>query len=935
MMRNWLGVSPARAGTIGVLLATLALSGCGAFLTNHYRIERARREMRSGEWQDAAFDLKTVLRKDPHDTQAWLLLARLSLDAADRNGAQSALRHALAAGAKGAEVERLRARIWLSTGEAKTLLAALAHHTLHLKEPERTVFLAHAELDTGNPAQAIETLKPVLAGQAPPVEAEDLLAASLAQEGKLGEALKRLHAAARLDPRSPEPLLLAGRVEEWLGQYPGAERSLAGAMKRMKPSEPITHRVVALIGLTESRLALGEVALAAKSQAALAHLEPEAPETHLLDARIKLARKHLLSGTTELERVVAGDPGFVQARMLLGAVFLQRGDLEQAQQQLEHVVSQTPDNLEARKLLAEVQLKLGEPGEALSVLTPALAAPGLDPQLLKLFGLAARRSGHSGALLQALEREQHAHPNEEAAAVNLAAVYLSSGKAPQALSLLEKTRDSADLYRDKLLITALLATRGPQAAGQQVDSLLAAQPENPAMLTLAASYEVSQNQLGPARTLLRRALTLDPNDAGSLLDLARVEVAQGDVTAAERRLTAAVSAHPQALPLRLALADMLLRTRAFAQARTVLQAAPHARTLTGVQFALARVALAQGDLRQANSALDRAIAARPGEAAVVEDAGAMLMQANHYGAALERFTQATQLQPGNAFYWLDSARAQLALNRPVAARDSLRKAGKLKPHWLPVVGMRSMIDVREHRAQAALARVDALVAAQPRNPGALALRGDVERALGDDAAALSAYGEAQRLQPSPVVAVKLYQTRLAAHLADPAEPLTQWLKRAPGDWRVRGVLGDYYLLVAHAPLEAERELKTVVAQAPDDPVALNNLAWLLGKRGDPAARSYAERAYHLAPQSPGVNDTLGWILTKQGRESQGLPYLARAVKLAPKDPELAYHYAYALAKSGRAAEARKILTRILSSPQPFDARGKAKHLLAALGRSSS
>ena len=935
MTRNRLGVSPARAGTIGVVLATLALSGCGAFLTSHYRIEQARREMKSGEWQDAAFELKTVLRKEPHNIRAWLLLAQLSLDAADRNGAHSALQHALAAGAKGAEVNGLRARVWLATGHAKALLAALAHHTLPLQEPDRTLFLAHAELATGKPARAIETLKPLLAAKRPPTEAQVLLAEALARQGKLGEALERLEGATRLDPKSPEPRLLAGRIEEWLGEYPAAERSLTGALKRMKPSEPITHRVVALIGLTESRLALGEVASAAASQKVLAHLEPMAPETQLLNARLRLARRHLLSGTSELERLVAADPSFVQARMLLGAVLLQRGDLEQAQQELARVVSQTPENLQARKLLADVQLKLGEPGEALSVLTPTLSAPSLDPQLLKLFGLAARRSGDSQALIRALERAERAHPNDETAAINLAAVYLSTGQASQALALLEKTRDSGNVYRDKLLIIALLATHGQQAAGQQVASLLAAHPRDPALLDLAASYEVSQNQLDPARTLLRRALALDPGDVGSLLDLVRVEVAQGDGTAAERRLTAAVSAHPRDLPVRLALADTLLGARDFARARTVLEAAPHARTAPSVQFALARVALAQGDVSEANHALNRAIAARPGQAPIVEDAGALLMQAGHYGAALGRFTQATQMKPGNALYWLNSARAQLALNRTVAARASLWKAGKLKPHWLPVVGLLAMIDLREHRAQAALSRVDALVASQPRNPGALALKGDVERALGQDAAALSAYGEAQMLQPSAVVAVNLYQTRLAAHLADPAQPLVQWLQRVPGDWSVRGVLANYYLLVAHEPLQAQRELKTVVAQAPDDPVALNNLAWLLGKRGDPRARAYAERAYRLAPRSPGVNDTLGWILAKQGQDSEALPYLARAVKLAPKNPQLAYHYAYALDKSGQAAEARRILSRILSSSQPFDARGRAKRLLAALGRPST
>lgn len=930
MMRNRLGVSPARAGSVGVLLASLALTGCGAFLTSHYRIERAQRAMSSGDWQDAAFELHAVVRKDPRNIQAWVLLARLSLDADDRNGAQSALKHALAAGAKGPKVDELRARIWLATGQAKALLAALAGHSLHLTEPDRTLLLARAQLATGEPAQTIETLEPLLARQPPPTEAQDLLAEALARQGKLAQALEHLRTAARLDRKSPEPPLLAGRIEELLGQYPAAERSLAEALKRMRPSEPIAHRVIALIGLTESRLALGEVASAAKSHKALASLEPEAPETRLLGARIKLAHKDLVGGTSELESVVADAPNFVQARLALGAALLERGQLEQAQQQLQQVITRTPDNLQARKLLAEVQLKLGQPGPALSVLTPALNAPSLDPQLLSLFGLAARRSGNSQALLTALERERRAHPQDEATAVNLAAVYLSTGHAAQALSLLESTRDNGDPRRDKLLITTLLATRGRDAANRQVASLLAARPHDPAVLNLAASYAASQGQLHRARTLLRQALALDSNDLGSLIDLARVEVAQGDAAAAERRLAAALSAHPQALAVRLALAQTLLHTRSFAKARGVLEAASHARTEPGVQFALAQVALAQGDLHQANTALDRAIAARPGQAALVENAGTLLMQGNDYAAALARFTQATQMQPANALYWLDSARAQLALNRPVAARVSLEKAGQLQPHWLPVVAMLAMIDLRQGNRHSALSRVDALLASQPHDPGALALKGDVEGALGDSAAALTAYGEAQKLRPSAAVAVKLYHMRLLAHRGDPSGPLTQWLKRVPTDWRVRDVLGNYYVL-AHASRQAEQEFKTVVAQVPDDTVALNNLAWLLGKRGDPQAQSFAERAYRLAPQSAGINDTLGWILAKKGQGTQALPYLTRAVKLAPKDPELAYHYAYVLTKTGRPAQARKILSRILSSPRPFHARAKAKRLLATLG----
>ena len=307
------------------------------------------------------------------------------------------------------------------------------------------------------------------------------------------------------------------------------------------------------------------------------------------------------------------------------------------------------------------------------------------------------------------------------------------------------------------------------------------------------------------------------------------------------------------------------------------------------------------------------------------------MQANQYGAALDRFTQATTAQPDNALYWFESARAQLALNQPSAARSSLMKADQLQPNWLPVVGALALIDLRQGNAQAALSRVNALLAREPKDPGALALKGNVEFALHQPAAAMSAYAEVQTLRPSAAIAVRLYQARLAAHVADPIQPVQAWLKREPTDWPVRVVLADYYLLVMHSPQRAIPEFRAVLRQQPNEVVALNNLAWALGRAGNPEAESLAERAYHLAPNSAGVNDTLGWILAKKGQGAQALPFLQRAAKLAPQDPELAYHYAYVLSKTGRQAEARKVLSRILASPQPFDARHKAQQLLATLG----
>ncbi len=407
------------------------------------------------------------------------------------------------------------------------------------------------------------------------------------------------------------------------------------------------------------------------------------------------------------------------------------------------------------------------------------------------------------------------------------------------------------------------------------------------------------------------------------------ELNEGDAAAAERRLSAALAAHPDVLAIRLALADALARARAFAQARAVLNQAKNARTEPAVQFALARVALTQGNLSQANGALDNAVAASSGNAAVIAQAGALLLQANQYDAALARFAKAASLVPDNAAYWLDSGRAQLALNQPAAARASLEKAAKLQPHWLPVVSALAFIDLHQGKGQAALSRVDALVASAPRDPVALELKGDVEAAVGQPAAASAAYSEAQQLRPSASLAVKLFGVRFRSHLANPAQPLDEWLAREPKDWRVRVLLGNYYLAI-HSLRPAIAQFKLVVAAAPGNVVALNNLAWAMSTVGDPAAESFAEQAYKLAPKAASVNDTLGWILARRGKNAQALGYLARAAELDPKAPDLEYHYAYVLAKAGRQAQARQILSKILANPQPFKSRVAAQRLLATL-----
>jgi len=918
-----------RAKVIVPACAAVLLAGCGVLLTPKYRLERAQREIRAGQWQAAAIDLRIVVKKEPRNAQAWLLLAQLSFDAADPQGAESSLKHAVVAGAKGPLVDELRARIWLQTGQAQRLLDAVAHRGIALPDPEGTIATARALLATRQPAAALAKLQPLLAARPDLVEARDVAAESLAGQSRLGAALQQLDQAMQQDPKAAEPPLLKGLILQQQGQFASAQDALELALKLMSPAEPIVHRVRALIALTEVRLALGHIGAAAASEAAVAKLEPQSPATALLDARLKIAHKDLEGAVAELEQVLVAAPGFNEARTVLGATLMQRGDLQQAQQQLADVVQSAPDDLAARKLLAQVRLKLGQPEQALSVLSPALSTDVLDPQLLSLYGDAATRAGDKGALIEALQRSEHERPTDTAVLLNLTAAYLAAGHAGQALSTIQKTTDDGDLRRERLLIATLTAAKGPEAAAAEVERLVAAHPRAPGILDLAASYYMSQGRTKDARAALHTALSLNPHDLSSQVALARIEEGSGDLKGAQHRLEAVLKAHPTALPVRLTLADLMVRAKAYDGARALLDAAgPHAGP--EVKFALARVALARGDLKAANAALDQAIAEQPGQASMIEDAGLLLMSANQFDAALARFAQATQLAPKDAGYWLNSARAQLALNQPVAARSSLDRAEELDPSSLPVISTLAYLDLRQGNGQAALARVKSRLLQHPLDPGLLQLEGDVESALHEPAAAEAAYGKAQQQRPSARLAANLYRERLIAHAAEPQRPLEQWLARQPQSWPIRDLLGEYYLGIGNSPQRAAQEFKSVIAQQPHDVVALNNLAWALNQMSDPGALRIAQRAYQLAPSLSSVNDTLGWVLVREGKAGDAVAYLRRAAKLDPKDPDVEYHLAYALAKTGQPAEARQILARILSTRQPFGSRADAQHLLTSV-----
>jgi uncharacterized protein (TIGR03790 family) len=107
--------------------------------------------------------------------------------------------------------------------------------------------------------------------------------------------------------------------------------------------------------------------------------------------------------------------------------------------------------------------------------------------------------------------------------------------------------------------------------------------------------------------------------------------------------------------------------------------------------------------------------------------------------------------------------------------------------------------------------------------------------------------------------------------------------------------------------------RKVLAVNPNEPIALNNLAYALAvRKGQPAeAIGYAERANTLTRGNPTIADTLAWIQHLLGRDREAAPLLAGATKALPDNAEVHLHAAVVYAALGMLEPAAKELADAL------------------------
>lgn len=910
---------------------TAALPGCDrtASLTEQEHIQRAQDLEDQGKLREGIIELKNALQKNPNSAQARLLLGQIYLKAGSGAEAEKELRLARKLGVNAESIMPQLGEALLLMGEYTRLLDEI--------QPSD-------QLSKVNRARILQLRGDALLGQGKRTEACGLfqwsldahtqnpptywgLARCALAERDTAKARSWLDAALKIPSRQAQTWTFIGDLEQ-LDDNPQA--ALAAYTEALK-SDP--NHLEALLNRAALNMALGHLEPARADVRRVGELAPKSVSAHYLRALLNFEQKKYPEARDALQAVFVITSEHMPSVLLAGATAYALGSYQQAESHLKRFLARYPGHGYARRVLAATLVRQKQLDKALETLAPLTQSDSKDALALALAS-EVRLMMHEPAMASTLlEKAVLIDPKNAAIHTQLALSRLVSGDSQLAVTELQAAASmDADQYRaDTLLVLAHLKRKEYDKALAAIANMEKKLPRSPITHSLRGETYLGKNDLPNARKSFEAALAIDPAFFPAAASLAWLDVRDRNPQAAQKRFENILNKDKNNLQAMMALAELAAASNREKDHIAWLNKAANAHPdAIPPRAALVKHHLGKKETARALAIANEVANSYPDSPAALNLLGATQMDAGKPSDAIITFTQLTKKAPDSPDALLRLALAQVAHKQPAAARSTLKKALQLKPGHLQSLDALLRLELAEKHPEAALQIARQIQLQHPQSPRGYSREGDIllsQKALPQ---AVKAYEQAMEKGDGTAGFIKLHRAYiLAGNAAAADQRLNDWLKRHPEDWGVRSYAAEYFTFAGRNQ-EAIAQYQAILQRSPDSAAVLNNLANLYLRTQDTRALATAERALKFAPDSPAVQDTLGWILLEQGQTGRGLELLSKAAANAPGIASIRYHHAVALARSGDKASARKILERLLAEIPKFPEAEAARTLLNKL-----
>lgn len=680
------------------------------------------------------------------------------------------------------------------------------------------------------------------------------------------------------NPDDAAPLLAKAQLQLQLGNIEEA-LMLVLTFRQQYPNNPYGQLVhAALIGKQGNNAERDRLIKQVQQQlSGLSTEQKEQQDLLLLTAILDFSEGQFSQVVRKLKQYLTLYPANARVHQLLAQSYFYLKAFNEAETQLKLALALTPDDESLVLIGATILQATDKHYEALQLLATSYTKAADSELVTQAYAQALVKAGKSTEAQQVLAAGVAAK-EPLAGQLQLGYLQLEAGQLKDAVAtasqLLASNQSKVEIFQ--LAGDVSLRTGDTAKAKAFFQQALVLDKSFKAALLSLAGMALNQQQLAEAIDYYQQILSTSPNDSLTLQLLADAAVKSGDLSGAIAALEQLSAEDKQLFPARLALLELYFAGHHLEKAALLLeQLAEQSDLQPAIYLAKVKLALLQKNPEQA-----------------------------HHNTEI-----LFGLWYDNADRLLMLADLQLRNNDQQASAKSIER---LKVLQLPIASILSL-ETRLSLQQGNLDRAKNLLEQLQKQGGNTAIYQELTAhyfmATAQYPQAIITLLPLYQQTPDP----RLFAMLVTAYRATDEHSalqnlLSEYLQMHPADLAVRLELADLY--VSQGKSEQAQQL---YQQAPDleqQPILLNNLAYLLLKQQPAAALQYAEKAYQLLPQHPQIIDTYGWALTTSGKLEQGLGVLRDAEIRDPSNQMIQLHLAETLRRLNRTTEATALLQKI-------------------------
>lgn len=596
-------------------------------------------EFQLGAYAQAERDALKVLQRAPRQKFARMVLVNTYLRSGQLAKAADAVKPLLEDGEADSDVLALAGEVAMRQGDV---------------EDAKRHFAKAKELDPKNTGKQTALALSHLAG------------------GESARGMRELEEAAAADTgiRAELALILANAQQRKFD----AALAAVDAVEKKVPDKPLAHTLRGAV-LT----AKGDRAGARKSFEAAAAMDPADFGAAASLARLDLAEKKPADAKKRFETLLAKDPKNARAWLALAELAAREGgSKDDVAALIAKGVAADPTNPGPRLALVSHYLRAKDPKKAAAVAQEAMAAIPDRPELLLAAAQAQQAAGETNQAVATYNKLAQLRPGTPMPYMRMAEVQLAAKDTDGALQSLRK---ALAIKPDAVEVQRAIVSIQVQA-GRTKDALATARefqkqrPKDPGGYAFEGDVHASAKAWNEALAAYRNGLrATDHPDLAIRIDAALR--ASGNAAEADKLAAAWAKDHPKDVAFRAYVAQGKLNKKDLPGAardyKAILELQPDN------VLALNNLAWIAGELKdpKAIEYAEKAHALAPGNAAVLDTLGVLVVAKGDVKRGVDLLTQAVALAPNAAMIRLNLARALVKDGQKGAAKQELETLAKL------------------------------------------------------------------------------------------------------------------------------------------------------------------------------------------------------------------------------------------------------------------